>query len=216
MKNGIKYLVAGLVATGLAVSSSYAVITVSYTAAGSSYVTDSTGAANYLSGDLVEIGAFTGTPTVGSPSLANFTVFSSTITGSGPLAGSYAGGSTADAGAFSHAQIYLVVFNQATANVVPGTTQLAIADVAFASDPAWKFPANADIPNTTAFDLDELFNGGTVGTLGTGATVYWGSTGTDGGSYNLLQTVVVPVPEPSTYVLVGTGLLGLLGLRRRS
>ena len=208
MKNGIKYLVAGLVATGLTVSS-YATITATLNAASNSYVTDNTGAANYLTGDLVEIGAFSVAPTVGSPSLANFTVFATGLTSSGGFSVSK---TLNPAGAFSHTQVYLVVFNQANANII-GTTQLAIADVNDASNTSWRFPADADVPSSTLIELDSLFNG-TTGNLATGAQILFGGHAQDpSGPYNMLETGLIP--EPSTWVLVGTGLVGLLGLRRR-
>jgi len=61
--------------------------------------------------------------------------------------------------------------------------------------------------------LDTLFNG-TTGGLATGGQLIYGTVGQDPtGPYNMLKTQLVP--EPSTWMLVGTGLLGLLGLRRR-
>jgi len=212
MKNGIKYLIAGLVATGLTVSSSYAAISAAFTAEGSSFVTDNTGPANYLDGDLVEIGTFTnGAPTVGSSSLSFFDVFGSILTADGAFSGN---GAAVSAGVFSHAQIYLVVFNAATQGAA---TQEAIVDVSDASNSRWKFPADADVPNNTSISLDDLFaTPGPSATLATGATVVYGTVGVDpgdGGPFSLLETKLIP--EPSTYMLVGTGLLGLLGLRRR-
>jgi hypothetical protein len=216
MKNGIKYLIAGLVATGLTVSSSYAVITVTANALNTSFVADNTGSLNYLQGDLVEIGAFSSAPTVGSSSLSNFTAFASSLTGVGPLDGTYSiSGTSASAGAFSHAQIYLVVFNAATAGAA---TQEAIVDVNDTDNATWKFPADADVPNSTTFDLDTLFSAPTSGsTLAVGGQLVYGTVGFDSTGPNaILETQALTiVPEPSTYVLVGTGLLGLLGLRRR-
>jgi len=210
MKNGIKYLIAGLVATGMTVSS-YANITVSLSTAFNAFLTDNTGAANYLSGDLVEVGAFSVAPTVGSPSLANFVVFGTALTGTGGLAGTVSLSKNASDVGFSHTQIYMVVFNNATG---VGATQEGIFDVALASKPSWKFPATADVPNSTAIDVQDLFVAGGSANLAPGAQVVFGGKGTDpSGPFSLAETALVP--EPSTWMLVGTGLLGLLGLRRR-
>src|ERR1017187_2305853 len=119
MKNGIKYLVAGLVATGLAVSSSYASVTVSWGTFGATYLSDSGGAANDSTqlalGDLLEIGTFAVAP-VGvtlatvNATLASFEVFASgTISGT-PGSFSLASANTA-APLFTGKQIYLVAYN---------------------------------------------------------------------------------------------------------
>jgi hypothetical protein len=208
MKNGIKYLVAGLVATGLTASSSFAVINAFWGAASSSYVTDNTGAANYLTGDLVELGTFATTPTVGSSSLAGFTVFGTDLTAAGGWAAS--SGPASDVG-FAHTQEYLVVFNAATQGAA---TQEAIVYVNDTQNSSWRFAASSDTPNNSVWDLDTLFSG-TSGSVGAGGVIVYGSTAQDGsGPYNMLETKLIP--EPSSVVLVVTGLLGLLGLRRRS
>jgi hypothetical protein len=210
MKNGIKYLVAGLVATGLTASASYAVITVNAGAAQNTFLSDSS--VNYLSGDLVEIGTFATTPTVGSASLAGFTVFGSTLTDTGGSAGVFSFGQTASDTGFSHDQIYIVAFNNAT-GVNP--TQEGIFYVGDASNSAWKFPATADVPNSTQVDIQDLFVSGSSVSLKPGATIVYGGATVDAvNADNALELAVVP--EPSTWMLVGTGLLGLLGLRRRS
>jgi len=210
MKNGIKYLVAGLVATGLTVSS-YATVSVSWNTGFNAFITDNTGAAGYLSGDLVEVGSFASAPTVGSPSLVGFTVFGSTLTGTGGLVGTFAASVNGPDGVWTHQQIYLVAFNNATG---VGATQEGIFDVSDVSNTQWKFPATADTLTAVKIDLQDLFVGQTS-TLQTGAQIVFGGKGVDNsGPYALAELALVL--EPSTWMLVGTGLLGLLGLRRRS
>jgi hypothetical protein len=210
MKTGIKYLVAGLVATGIAMSS-YANITVNWNTAFNSFIASTITPLNYLSGDLVEVGTFSVPPNPGSPSLANFTVFGTTLTGTGALVGTFGASKTASDVGFAHAQIYLVAFNNATGI---GASQEGIFFVNDANNPNWRFPATADIPNSTTIDLQSMFTGSNDGTLAPGATIIWGSKGVDpSGPYNVLALVL---PEPSTWMLVETGLLGLLAFRRRS
>lgn len=202
----IKYIVAGLILAGFA-ASSQAVITVNWASNFNTFLTDNTGAANYLTGDLVEIGTFASAPTIGSSSLAGFSVFDSTLAVAGAISASstFPGGAT-----FGHNQIYLVVFNAATAGLA---TQEGIFFVDMASNAAWRFPADADTINTTKIDLQDMYVGTDgAGAAATGATVVFGATGQDGsGPYHLLETV----PEPSSYALVGMGLLGAIGLIRR-
>ncbi len=209
MKNGIKYLFAGLVATGLAMSS-YANITVNWNTAFNSFIASTVSPLNYLSGDLVEVGTFASAPTIGSPSLAGFTVFGTTLTGTGLSAGTFGGSATGSDAGFAHSQIYLVAFNSPTS---AGATLETIAFVNDANNAAWKFPATSDVINTTTIDLQDMFTGADNGTLAPGATIIWGAKTVDpSGPYN----VIAMIPEPSTWALVGTALLSLLTFRRRN
>ena len=74
MKSGIKYLLAGLLTIGMTVGAYAGNITVNSATQVSSYVTDRTGAPNYLDNDLIEVGAFSVAPSPGNPSLGAFVV----------------------------------------------------------------------------------------------------------------------------------------------
>jgi PEP-CTERM motif len=209
MKNGIKYLVAGLVATGITVGS-YANITVGGGTSQNTFMADAS--LNYLSGDLIEIGTFATAPTNGSPSLAGFTVFASTLTDTGGSAGVFSFSQTASDTGFSHDQIYVVAFNNAT-GINP--SQEGIYYVNDANNAAWKFPATADVPNSTTIDMQDLFVSGSSVSLKPGATIVFGGATVDNANADNALELATIVPEPSTWMLVGTGLIGLLGLRRR-
>ncbi len=211
----IKYIVAALVIAGLA-SRSYATITVAWQTATTTYLSDSTGAAGYLSGDLDEVGVFATTPTQGSSSLAGFTVFATDLTGTGANVGivgggdAFASGSGTAGATFNHKQIYFVEFNAPTAGAA---TQEGIFYVNDLDNGSWQFPADTDAGTTTTFDLGSFFTD-TAATEAAGATVVFGSVGVDGsGPYNILETAVVP--EPSSIALVVLGLLGGIGMIRR-
>ena len=136
MDNGVKYLFAAAVATGMSMSS-YAVITVNWGTAQSTYIASTVSPLNYLDGDLVEIGTFAVAPTPGSPSLAGFTVFDTALTGTGANAGIISASKTGSDAGFAHTQIYMVAFNNATGI---GASEEAIFFVNDANNPAWKFP----------------------------------------------------------------------------
>ena len=219
MKNGIKYLVAGLVATGLAMSSSYANVTVAWGTASTTYLSDSGGAATDATqlapGDLLEIGTWAVAP-VGvtlatvNATLASFEVFGTGTINNGP--GAFSLNSTALAAPlFNGQQIYLVAYNAAHTE----------AGIFYSTLASWTMPADGPTASTT-IDPANLFgaNDGVSGTLAAAGHVVWGGTAFDGSggpglSYSLLDTANIVVPEPSSVVLVVTGLLGLLGLRRR-
>ncbi len=81
----------------------------------------------------------------------------------------------------------------------------------------WKFPKSTDFPNSTLIELEDLVtNPGTAGNaLAASAQIIFGSgVFYNGAGESFLK--LATVPEPSTAMLVGAGLLGLVGLRRRS
>jgi len=221
MNRGIKYLVMGLAATGLAMSSYATGNTVANWSAGDVTGVALQGTTNGIAaGSFIEIGVFTVAPTLGSASLANFVPFAtSTSDGSGGQPNGFWNTITSSANDANYAtlQAYIVAFNTPTAGAATqeGIYSLGAGNSASGS---WVFKHGTDIPNFISPDIEQLLTGpGTAGNaLVPQAQIVYGSgpvfDSVDSFSFLQLKSIV---PEPSTYMLVGTGLLGLLGLRRR-
>ena len=169
-------------------------------------------------GDLIEVGFFSNTGGISSlntaaQNLANFTSFGTGLMGDNlSLDGYFAEVTSAPAGSFSHAQIFVVALNDPT---VAGATQMGAWSVDLASDSNFRFPAESDIPNSTSFDMDEMSSaaGTPNSALSTGAHIWFGTgPGTDSAAGLALEQVV---PEPSTMALIVMGLFGTIGMIRR-
>jgi hypothetical protein len=217
MKN-IKYIIAALVAAGLT-TSSYGVVTVVWSTSEDTYLSDSGGAADAATelapGDALEIGTFAINPTIINAGnlvslLSSFWVFGSGSINEGP--GAFALASQSTAGPFTGTQIFMIAFNAAAPTAA---TQWAIFDENDTVNTSWKMPADN---SSTAIDPGDLFvNGGNTVTgpvLGPGAQILWGAADFYSDPFSLIDTE--PVPEPSSVMLVVTGLLGLFALRRRN
>jgi len=137
-------------------------------------------------------------------------------TGTGNDAGSMETSYVGNQAAFANASIHLLVVNTASTS---GATQVGVFTGTQAGANAWDFPANmttgtrtmsGDGANTTPLI------GSYAPSLNAAAKGY-AFDADSGNSYGTISAIQLApiVPEPSTYLLVGTGLLGLLGLRRR-
>jgi len=82
--------------------------------------------------------------------------------------------------------------------------------------PGWFFPTDADTEGTTAIDIQQLINSPLDAAFIIGSAGSGGLTGGDFGPFEFRSSVrLVLVPEPTTALMVGMGLLGILSIRRR-
>jgi len=197
-----------LAAVALTASTSQA-MSENWSAQLSRFLTLTGGTTGVPAGDLVEIGIVSSPATAAaatSPAQlqATLNVFGTTTIGTGTagVAGSFATATGAPGAGFFSQQIYLVAYNAAT---VGAATQFGMF-----TDTSWVFPAS-DGASANSLDLGDAGVTAVKGTLSSGTVT--SPSDIAGGDAAALASAV---PEPSTWVLVGTGLLGLLGLRRRS
>jgi hypothetical protein len=115
--------------------------------------------------------------------------------------------------AFANGAIYVMVVNSAT---TVGASQVGV----FRGDTSWTFPAvmttgsvGIDTDNALTAPLIGSFVGGLAGTT---VPFNESANGSGNSTIGLLELAPIAVPEPSSVMLVVTGLLGMLGLRRRS
>jgi hypothetical protein len=209
--NKIQKVAVMLVAAAAVASTSqvYA-LTENWSAAVSRFLTLTGGTTGVPSGDLIEIGLVSNpsgaaAATTGTQLASFMTVFATGLVGDNVgIDGAFSEATASPGAGFFTGQIYLLAFNASTAG--------AATQGGLFTNTGWLFPAS-DGAAANSLDLGDAGTTAVLGALTSGTvTSPAGLAGSDAGS---LATFPV-VPEPSTWVLVGTSLLGLLAFRRRS
>ena len=118
----------------------------------------------------------------------------------GQVTDNITGSPTASADYFNGKQVYLWVFNAST---VGAATEMGIYKATTASPP-WVFPTNGGGTG----------DGVSLATTSAGATITSVNSIGSADSNNLHLVPASPVPESSSFVLIASGMLGLLGYRR--
>jgi hypothetical protein len=208
MNKIVKFTVVAAAVVALGISQANAMTEV-WSAQVSSFLTLADGTTGVPSGGKIELGIL-GTNTVsGLQALAlnpagldaAFVDWAVNSIGTGTgIDGSWSITTGAPGAGFFSQQIYLLAFN--TAN------SASASQVGLFTNPSWVFPAS-DAANPGTIELSDAGLLALIGAIG-GNTVTTPSE-LDGGQAIKLAVV----PEPSSVVLAGLGLLGLVGLIRR-
>jgi len=211
----------------------YAAATVAFGADDSNFFATSAGV--YLNdGSLVEMGQFSisdaaisalapgnvMTPAAYATLLSDFVPLNGTFalgigTGTSAVAadknsGALSGNFTGSNAGFAGGAIYVLVINS---NTTGNATQVGV----FRGNSTWTYPANMNTGNA-GIDTDAALTSPLIGTFaGSQPGAGNGFNNNDGNANATVGQLRLDaiVPEPSTWMLVGTGLVGLLGLRRR-
>lgn len=168
-------------------------------------------------GDYIAIGIDTNTSfTVAaflessvSAGLASMDIWAASTVGTGTgLEGSFTVSTAAPGSGFFGDQIDLIAFN--------ASTPAGATDLGLFTNPAWVFPANDQGAAANSLDLGDAGTTAVIGEMTTGTVTDANLTGGSGtANAAALYADIPPMPEPSSFALVGLGLLGVLGLVRR-